>query len=133
MTRTLDVPASFKSASLIVQVSKCFVTNHCDYLTLNHLDLVDYTEESMNITKQMFLSSHHQYEEQTLRENDRKVIKLEGKGWVINDLFAEYYVINETKYLKTPHYEILKLNDQTNSQSLEHACFAFIDADDVNL
>lgn len=117
---------SFKSASLIVQVSD-FLLNRDFNIYFNKIkDLVDHTESSLKITKQRVLSSHHLYDE-TLQKGEREVVKLQGKGWDIKDLFKEYYVIHEEKYHELPKYSELKFDDLEYQTILDKVkCFAFI-------
>jgi hypothetical protein len=84
----------------------------------------------MNITKQLVLSSHHYYENkndvQKLQEDKRTVRKVEGKGWTINDLFKEYYVIDEIKHPVSPLYFPYTATQMTLEQVVSNAtCFAF--------
>jgi hypothetical protein len=81
----------------------------------------------MNITKQMVLSSHQYYDDQTLGRDNKTVHKLQGNGWIINDLFKEYCVINETKHTKPPSYIDFDVTNETTWQEVFNGpiCFFF--------
>jgi hypothetical protein len=78
----------------------------------------------LNVTRELVLGNHHLYHDlHSPKEGDRKAIRVQGSGWSKNDIFKDFYVIDEVKYLEAPKY--IPLNPAEMSlEDLERACFA---------
>jgi hypothetical protein len=87
----------------------------------------------MNITKTMVLKYHYLYNKpkQDHKEGDRTILKITGSGWNTSDLFKDYFVIHEAKYVKAQKYTEIDVK-QLTIHNLEHACFAFNGMNQVN-
>jgi hypothetical protein len=85
----------------------------------------------LNLTKTKVLEYHFWYDDNTRRNGDRKVVKIDGSGWSTSDLFMSYFVINEAKYVEAPKYTEIDVKNLT-LQELDEACFAFNGINQVN-
>jgi hypothetical protein len=54
----------------------------------------------------------------------RKAVEINVSGWKTHNLFKDFYVINEKKYIEDQKYVQIDVNQMT-AQKLEYTCFAF--------
>lgn len=96
------------------------------------LDLVEFTKNSLNATRQMVLNYYYLYSWLNSEKGDRKAIKVQGSGWNTQDFFYDFSVINEAKYVNAQNY-ILLTPVETSLDQLERACFTFAEDNQVNI
>jgi hypothetical protein len=58
----------------------------------------------------------------------RKAIEVQGRGWSTNDIFRDFFVVNEVIYKKTSSYDILHANETSleDFQQGKKACFVLL-------
>jgi hypothetical protein len=87
----------------------------------------------LNVTRQLVLNYHYLYDDRhSPKKGDRKrkAIRVQGSGWSTNDIFKDFYVINEATYSKAPEYVVLDPAEMS-LKDLEQACFAFVKENQV--